>query len=978
MTTSMTYARTTGSTSMKAQRAGTSGEVAIFGKAVRTKFPGLLGALCFAILVAAGCKSSAPAITVQVQPSASISIDEGQSINFMATVANDTLNQGVSWSLAQTSSTTCSGSGCGTLSKMTNASVTYTAPTGLTTTESVTLTVASVTQPNVTTTATISVELPVTFTTITLPNGSNGVAYNQAIVVTGGIAPLNFSVQPGTSTGCNPLPTGLALTTGGTIVGKPSYPTLGGTTSTCSFTVVVTDTPLPIGSATPLAVSQPYTVSITPPSPLAINTTTLSTATSNTQYTGSISATGGVLPLTWSLASGSLPPGVALNPTTGQITGVVPKFFPSGSTTSTAGPYTFTVQAKDQTLPTSQTVQSQNLTITVQTPQPLTITTSTSLTPGFTATPYNQSLQASGGIPPYTWTLTSGLLPSGLSLNSNGILSGTPVLAMTNDNFTVQVQDSEVTPQVFSEPFTISIMAGSGNGNSLISGSYSFLFNGYDSSGTVMVAGSITTDGNGTITGGLEDSNRVSNEGGTLTGVVTGIPLTGSYSLGTDGRGTMQLVATNPQTSVTLTTDYRIVLDSTGTIHFMQNNDITTAGVGTDTVGTHGEGILKPVPANFSSGSGIFLGNYSFLFSGQDMSAKPTALGGVIHADGVSNLIPAAGGVGGDLNDNGTFDGGTGTGLNISGTFSAGASNNRGTASLLFEIPGKSQTTIEFAYYFVSQSDMFWVEVDESTTAQTPIFYRLSGEMIAQPANTAFGGNALTGTSVATGSAPNGSNASVLAGVFVSPAPGNSNSSSASFAYDENNGGTITSPSPSFTGTYVVATNGRVALTGLGSRAAVAYLTGPGQGFLLGSDTGVTTGLLEQQTGITTFSTGDVQGGYTLSTSLPAETNVPNLLGQVSSPLGDGSVGGVVDEILPPATGSPEGTAILGASLTAHINSIGPNGRGSIFAGVSGTTPPAQFPAGLVFYVVSPSHFRAISADSNPGNAHPEVFFFDH
>lgn len=955
MTTSMTYARTTDSTSTQAQRARRLGELAIFGKTASTKFPALLGTLCLAILVIAGCKNSSPGITVQVQPSASISIDEGQSISFTATVANDTQNQGVSWSLAQTSSTTCSGSGCGTLSKMTNSSVTYTAPTGLAAGESVTLTVASVAQPSATTTATISVVLPPVFSTITLPNGSNGVAYNQTISVTGGVAPLTFSLQPGSS-----LPPGLSLTTAGTIVGKPTAPTLGGQITQYSFTVVVTDTPVPLGTATPISVAQAYTISIAPPSALTINTTTLPTATSNTQYTAPpISATGGVLPLAWSLASGSLPPGVALNPTTGQISGVVPKFFPSGSTTSTAGTYTFVVQAKDQTLPTSQTVQSQNLTIAVQAPQTLAVTT-TILPSGTTATPYNLPLQASGGIPPYTWTLTSGLLPSGLSLNSNGILSGTPVLVMTNDNFTVQVQDSEVQPQVVPQALTISITAGSGNGNSLISGSYSFLFNGYDSSGTVMIAGSITTDGNGTITGGLEDSNRVSNEGGTLTGVVTGIPLTGSYSLGTDGRGTMQLVATNPTTSVKLTTDYRIVLDSTGTIHFIQNNDITTAGVGTDTVGTHGEGILKPVPANFNSGTGSFLGNYSFLFSGQDMSAKPTALGGVIHADGISNLIPAAGGVGGDLNDNGTF-----STQNISGTFSAGGSNNRGTASFLFEIPGKSQTTIEFAYYFVSASDMFWVEIDQSTTTQSPIFYRLSGEMIAQPSNTAFGGTSLVGTSVATGSALSGNNASVFAGLFTSAAAG-----TATFAYDENNGGTIDSPSN--TGTYVVATNGRVALTGLGSRAAVAYLTGPGQGFLLGSDAGVTTGLLEQQTGITTFSTADVEGGYTLSTSLPADTNVPNLLGQITSD-GTGSVTGIVDEIDPPFTATPEGKANLDQSLIAHINFVGPNGRST-----ATTNSPIGMPASMVLYLVSPSHFRAISADSNPSNAHPEVFFFDH
>ncbi len=621
----------------------------------------------------------------------------------------------------------------------------------------------------------------------------------------------------------------------------------------------------------------------------------------------------------------------------------------------------------DSSLPSGPNAAQQTLSITVQAPQALAITTTT-LPSGTTATGYNQQLQVSGGIPPYTWTITSGLLPSGLTLAQSGLLAGVPVLATTTnpDVFSVQVQDSEVQPQVtLSQQLSITISAGTTNGNSLISGAYSFLFNGFDSGGSVMIAGSITTDGNGTITSGVEDSNRVS-------GVVTGIPLTGSYSLGTDGRGTMTLVATNPSSKVTLTTDYRLVVDSSGTIHFIQNNDITTPGVGTDTLGTHGEGILKPVSG--TPGAGNFVGNYSFLFSGQDMSAKPAALGGVLHADGSSSLIPAAGGVGGDLNDAGAF-----SSQNITGTFSVG-SDNRGSASLLFDIPGKSQTTLQFAFYLVSPTDMFFIELDMSSTAQSPIFYRLSGEMVAQQPSVAFSNASLTGTSVATGSALNGSNASVLAGLLSSlTSPG---SGTASFAYDENNGGAITSPAPSFTGTYVVSTNGRVAFTGLGSRAAVAYLTGPGQGFLLGSDASVTSGLLEQQAGIATFSAASVQDGYSLGTSLPVETKILNTIGQVSSD-GNGSVTGnqSVDEILPPTTSAPEGTAVLGASLGAHINFVAASGRGTMIANATSQPPstvPFQFPGTLVLYIVSPAHFRAISADSNPGNAHPEVFFFDH
>jgi hypothetical protein len=975
MTTSTTYARTNRGFCDKAQvqeiLGGALSSTGFGGWMAAKKSRIALAAAFCSILLLAGCHSSAPAITVQIMPNSALSIDEGQPLNFTATVANDTLNQGVSWSLAQTSSTTCSGTGCGTLKNATNSSVTYVAPAGLSAGESITLTAASLSQPSATATATISVVLPVTFTTITLPNAANGVPYNQTIVVTGGVAPLTFSLHSGSS-----LPSGLSLSATGTIVGKPSAPAVNQPTLQSSFTVVVTD--YANNGANPFSVSQAFTISVTPPSALSITTSSLPAALTNSRYTPpSVVATGGVLPVTWSLLPGTgaapfntLPPGLALSPTSGQITGIIPvgcSGTPPPAGCAATGNYSFNVHAQDSSLPTGQIAQ-QTLSINVQAPTPLAITT-TVLPSGATATAYNLPLQASGGVPPYTWSLTSGLLPSGLTLSPNGTLSGVPVLTTptTGDDFTVQVQDSQASPGTpVSQALSITIGAGSTSGNSLITGAYSFLFNGFDMSGSVMIAASITTDGNGNITGGLEDSNRAS-------GVVTGIPLTGSYSLGPDGRGTMQLIAANPTTHVTLTTDYRIVLDSSGVIHFIQNNDITTVGVGTDTVGTHGEGILKPVVG--AAAAGNFNGNYSFLFSGQDMSAKPAALGGVIRSDGVSSLIPAAGGVSSDLNDNGTF-----SSQNISGTFSVGSSNNRGTASLLFEIPGKSQSTLQFAFYFVSTSDIFFVETDTTATELSPIFYRLSGEMIAQPSGVAFANTSLTGTSVVTGSALSGTNASVLAGLLSSAmaTPG-----TASLAYDENNGGAITSPSPSFSGTYVVGTNGRVSFTGLGTRAAVAYLTGPGQGLLLGSDASVTTGLLEQQTGITTLTTSPVQGGYTISTSLPNDTGNTGVLGQVQAspnnatslpPIFQGTINGTVDEIDPPSSGQTEGFANLDQSLSgASYVVTTTTGRGAIT-----TNAPKGFPTNLISYMVSPAHFRAISVDPNPGNAHPEVFFFDH
>lgn len=86
---------------------------------------------------------------------------------------------------------------------------------------------------------------------------------------------------------------------------------------------------------------------------------------------------------------------------------------------------------------------------------PLAVTTA-SLPGGTLGSTYSTTLAASGGTPPYTWSVSSGSLPPALSLNaSTGVISGTPVLAGTFA-FTVQATDSASPNQVtFTGPVTI-------------------------------------------------------------------------------------------------------------------------------------------------------------------------------------------------------------------------------------------------------------------------------------------------------------------------------------------------------------------------------------------------------------------------------------------------------------------------------------------------------------------------------------------
>ena len=719
-----------------------------------------------------------------------------------------------------------------------------------------------------------------------------------------------------------------------------------------------------------------FQISINPAPVLSILATSpLASGFLNAAYNNAISTTGGVTPLTWVLvangggipagALAGLPPGLTLNPNNGQVTGV-PTL--DGAATYPQQ-YVFTVKVTDSTLPTSQ-VQTKQFSVTIQKPGVLSITPIT-LPNGTAVVPYTPlTIGATGGIQPFAWTLIGGQLPPGMTFAANGTLSGIPTLATPSpDEFTVQVQDSEVVPQTATMPFSLTINPGTGNGNSLLSGQYTFLFRGFDSNGLVALAGTITVDGNGKITSGQEDINRNSSTGPQ---VINNAPITGTYAFGTDGRGTMEFIVTNPQNGVPLTVDYRTVIDSNGNVQFFEDNSTTTT---TDTLGTHGEGILKPVPGS-NSGSfagftgGNLSGNYAFVLNGLDSSGKPEAFGGIVNASG--NVGSFTNGIS-DFNDAGTY-----SSQAVSGEFTFSGSS--GQADLIFVPPGKTQVTLDFTFYFVSPGDLFFVET-YSNLSSTVGQAQLSGEMVFQSTNTSFGQTSLNGTSIVTGQGLNGSNASVLAGLLTATAC--DGATHASLSYDENNGGVITNPMPSFTtGTCAVSSNGRVTFSGFGAsaaqtRVAVAYLTAPGEGFVFGSDTAVTTGVLEQQTSALPIVGSSVVDGYTLGMSIPMEKLVTNVVGQTfATAPGGTTMVGTIDENSPPTAADPEGvhTVHPDQSLVATINAIAANGRGTMTA-----NPLVGFPVNLVFYVVSPGSIRAISLDTTGANApNPVVLTFNH
>jgi photosystem II stability/assembly factor-like uncharacterized protein len=162
------------------------------------------------------------------------------------------------------------------------------------------------------------------------------------------------------------------------------------------------------------------------PSPFRIDTDTLPPGFVERQYNQILVASGGELPCTWEVVEGLLPKGVKLEGA--QLAGIP----------SAAGTFSFTVEARDASIPPQRTRQAYRWPVDAE--EPLQIT-SGFLAAGQIGQTYQASLGASGGAPPYSWTLEFGKLPAGLLLASDGALSGEPAEA-GRFPITVAVHDS--------------------------------------------------------------------------------------------------------------------------------------------------------------------------------------------------------------------------------------------------------------------------------------------------------------------------------------------------------------------------------------------------------------------------------------------------------------------------------------------------------------------------------------------------------
>ena len=854
------------------------------------------------------------AITVTVSPSTATVYTNGGQQQFTATVTG-TSNKSVVWSISG-----CSGPACGSIS----ASGLYKAPSSVPNPPTLAVKATSVANRQVSGSAAVTIAAPPSIRVTVLPASATVAAGAQQRFTTKVTGTNNTAVTWSVSgMGCVSGSCGTVDQTG-LYTAPPTVPN----PSSASVIAKSQADPTKSGSATVLIVG-PITVTVMP------TTATVKTR-GKQQFTATVAGTKNQT-VTWSVSgAGCMGSACGSVSSTGlyKAPGTVPN------------PPNVNVTATSQAAPSKQA----SAVVTIGVPivvsvLPSTVNVSTGGKQQFQATVTGSSN------PSVTWSVSGpgcngsacGMIDQTGFYTAPGAIPSPPVVTVTA---TAQADNSSYGTA------TITIVQ---TGDSKLNGQYAFLFRGFDQLGAYEVAGSITADAQGNITTGLEDVNA------TL-GPWMSVPITGTYQIGGDSRGTMTI------TSALGSFTYAIAMDSKG-----KNGRL----IEFDATGIRGSGVLKlQDPSAFNTAA--LNGGYAISLEGLDLSGSRVASLGSVGPSGAGFVAGNAL----DVNDAGTVfttcyslsDGST----YCPGFTGAYSVDGTGRGTMMLNVgatsPGLGSGTLNFAFYVVSKSEFLLVSIDPLATNG----FILAGYAYAvAQSGTGFNNESFMGASIFDMAGLNTFPEATIGMISWFPAdPTCGGSINVTALFNTNSGGTLISGGYNNCAYdfYDIQPNSRGTVqffdaSGNSLAAWFIYAIAPNQAFVMDgcqaqppqnvqcmASSAAGLGEIKPRTN-NSFANNTIIGNFVFGSGEPVANSVPVFSGAAyfdgsNSNHGQGNVTGAEDESTQ-STLIPDQVVAGLYSVSRYAN----NGSGSIVL----TSPSSNY----ALWVISPLEFVAIDTDAS-------------
>jgi len=838
-------------------------------KATSVAAPGQSGAASVSIGATGGLTVSPAAPQVKL----------GGQVQFSATVTGSTSGV-VLWSV---SGSGCSGITCGSI----NASGLYTAPAVAPNPPTATVTATLLSNPPKSATATVTLgssgaAVGITISPTSASMKTGGQQQFQATVTGSANTSVNWSVS---GVGCAGAACGTVSSTG-LYTAPPTVPPVS----------LVTVKATSVADATKSASSSVSlsTLVIVSVSPKSMNLA----PGAQQQFAASVSGTANLV-VTWS-ATGAGCSGLGCGSINGNGLYTAPTVAPASAVTITA---------------TSQADSTKSDTASVS----IIVPVSVSVSPTSIGVTVGQQQQfgasvagsANGAV---NWSLAG----AGCGGATCGTVSSTGLYTAPSSVPSPATVTLTATSQADLTKFASAVITVQPTNNSKLNGQYAFLLKEFDLFGAYVAAGTITADGNGNLTG-IEDVNRA-------LGPLVNAPITGTYKLGGDNRGTMTI--TNSQGSLT----FAFALGTTG-----KNGRL----VSFDNSGVRGTGILrKQDPSAFSTFA--LASGYTLNLTGRDFSAQRVGILASIFPNGFNAISGSAL----DYNDGGSVQ----TFGTFNGPYTVGV-NGRGT--MTFNILGIGP--LDFAIYVVSAQEMILVSTDQLSPFN-PVLAGLGEQQSGGPyLSSSFQGSAVFNVA--------GLNSGFGEGyVGRMTFDGNGNVTA---QYDLNRNGTITIGG-TFTGTYTIAPNGRGSLNLFNAANQLSiwtfYAIAPNRAYLQEPGFTVAQGEMKSQGVNPPFDNADLAGQLIFGSGEPPAIDAKLFTGV--EPFNGGTV----------ITGTEDISQLVGQSSsqvlggTFQVSLVSNNGRGIMLL-----TSPSS--ASVATWLISASEMVAMDVDS--GNAEPTILFFE-